>query len=82
MFKTFAAALVCVLTSQAADDFTYRYSGKHYHSWDAKHKWERMVAELEADTAGIQDYRYNELGDIFKQKSNRTTCHTGDELPG
>ena len=67
MFKTFAAALVCVLSTHAADtDFTYRYSGKHYHSWDAKHKWQRMVAEMEADTAGIQDYRYNELDDIFK----------------
>ena len=63
------------------NDFVYRYSGRHYHSWSAEAKWTRLVGELEADKTGIENYRYDELDDIFRQQSNRTTCHTGDELP-
>jgi len=80
MFKTFSVAIISA-TAMAAQEFTYRYQGKNYFSWSARHKWERMYDELADDLEGLEDYHYDSMPELFLQKSNKTTCNPNDELP-
>lgn len=59
----------------------FKFSGSKYYRLDAETKMDKMVDALVQDTDGVDEYNYAGLADLFRQRSNRTTCNSADELP-
>lgn len=82
MFKFTIACLAALATAQETEEeWTYRYSGKGWKSWDAAPKHDRLMSEILEDTTGA-DIDYSLLEDFFTQRANITTCNRNDEVKG
>ena len=83
MNKLFSIQMIAVAANALIDwdGFDYHYNSMGWHSWPAHSKYERLMGELEQTKETI-DYHYAEMTTLFSQKSNKTTCSSGEELPG
>ena len=59
------AALVATMAS-AMDDEGFTYEEWEFHNWAAKYKWGRMMDELRADMAGVPDYHWDLIPNLFR----------------
>ena len=80
MYKKLTIAAVLAMTAQSimvtTEDVNCpkRKKGKKYNKLDAADKQTCIKMELEADTSGTPDYFWDDMTELFLQKSNKTTC--------